>query len=35
MSEIISILQDKHSEVLTTSEVGAEGERLAKEFIEI
>lgn len=33
MSEIISILQDKHSEVLTTSAVGAEGERLATEFL--
>lgn len=34
MSEIISLLEDIHSEPAATSRIGAEGERLAKEFLE-
>lgn len=34
MSEIISLLEDKHFKLSSTSEIGAEGERLAKQFLE-
>lgn len=33
MSEIISLLKDNHSAPSATSEIGAEGERLAAEFL--